>query len=181
DLSNGHWYLWAMINTPIVPANNVLFPFQSAFNHAGDIGTAQSGGATLLFAQDGTSLSSIDEDNLQDFMGGVAYNIGGEIQTPLIDCGNRRMKFWGRLDLVADQVPTPAPMTIGTPSLLVEVKDNDYQSSAAAKLVFLDTVRPATFGWGASRARAWRVVINTQDLNNVVRFESMQQEYEQGT
>ena len=91
------------------------------------------------------------------------------IRTGKFDAGNKRQTFWGRMDFVADQ-------NTGTPGIYFT--DDDYQTYSTTRTVDVSTARPALFRNGMSRRRAWVV---TQTDNNPIRWEAIEQEFEQGT
>ena len=98
--------------------------------------------------------------------GATPFNV--YIRTGLFDAGTKRMKFWGRLDVVGDQ-------TASLPT--ISYTDDDYQTYSTPRAVDMSTVRPALFRNGASRRRAW--VYQQQD-NLPMRVQYLEQQFELG-
>lgn len=173
DVTSKQWYVWS--SNFISPFTSTAFPFQSAcFATTTDFqGDVIPG--TQMLSMKGDTIYSLTENTGVDQPDIAGFKIPATVQTALLDCGNSRTKFWGRLDAVGDQNGlTP----VGQNLMQVEVTDNDYQNFSGARTMDMDSVRPASFRWGASRRRAWRFIWNCQQ---VVRVRHFEQEYEQGT
>ena len=95
------------------------------------------------------------------------------VQTDKIDDGKMVKKFWGKLDLVADQSPSfPGAVMVD-----VRTSDNDYESFTLWGSVDEASTRPSLNRGGSSRRRAFRISSNNSFYE---RWEAIELTYSEG-
>jgi hypothetical protein len=150
DFTTKNWYEW---NT----TSFAYFDFFAAADMASQ--------STYLLHPTNGNVYSAGAELYDD--AGVAFD--AKMQTAPVDGANKRIKFWGRLDVVGDQNPA---------TLSIAYSDDDGQTFTAYRTVDMSTQRPALFRNGASRRRIFRVV---QTDSNPMRLEALEQQFENGT
>jgi hypothetical protein len=171
DMQMQQWYMWS---------SNLFatFPFGPWFPVVASA-PPTAAGASYMLSSDGTATCVLVEELVQDNAPGfINEPVAGVVQTTLYDNGNNRMKFWGRNDLICDQIPSFE----STGNVMqIQVTDDDYQTFSNARYFPVDgtsSIRPALFGWGASRKRAF---LFTWNCLNILRVRRLEQEFEQGS
>ena len=153
DFKFDQWFLWR--------GTGSTFPFAYAFTDfttGGDywVGAGSTSNSGKIYNVD----VSRSDDN------GFSFPV--VIQTDKIDGGTLSRKFWGRLDIVADENNT---------NMLVEYTDDDYKSYVRWGVVNLNQIRPYINRGGSSRRRAFRF---TQNDSNPMRLEAMELNFSAG-
>jgi hypothetical protein len=95
------------------------------------------------------------------------------VQTDKLDDGKMTRKYWGKLDLVADQ----SPSFPGTVMVDVRTSDNDYESFTLWGSVDEASTRPSLNRGGSSRRRAYRISSNNSFYE---RWEAIELTYTEG-
>lgn len=93
---------------------------------------------------------------------GVAYT--ATIQTPIIDFGTRRRKFWEMAEVIGDEEASTSNLTLA-------YYDDDYQTSTSWGTIDLSTDDRRASRLGASRRRAWLL---THASNTPMRLEALE-------
>lgn len=179
-INMNRWYLWQG-GFSFDVTNSGAMAFQSS---TGGLGTTFFTGAgypqSAMLSADGTRVCAMFDILGYDFVTGTPTQIANcFVRSPPIDMGNRRMKAWGRQDVIGDVVPIDGFTQTGTPALIISAKDDDSASTTGLKVVDMSQTRPTTFQWGASRRRSFQVVWS--NLFVPMRVEALEQEYEQGS
>lgn len=177
DVTAAEWYLWTSGNTLLWPLSCTAFPFACSTGvNPSSLADAPSSGATCyMLPIDSSRVYYLDENGSQDQWETFPATIPTIVLTGIQDAGNNRYKAWGRLDLICDQLNS----TDSTQSINVTVTDDDYISFSPGRGFDVTTQRPALFGWGSSRKRAYRLQWSASA--GLVRVRALEQEYTQGS
>jgi hypothetical protein len=156
SLEAKHWTIWGSAGF-----NSYFGGFQWYGNITVDeaqpatlwVGNIGFGGNACIFA---ASLGLFSDDGaIIDF----------RQQTSKLDFGSLVNKFFGEVDLVADQTTIPVPVTI-------QWSDDDYQTFSPGVTVLLSAQRPRANRLGVARRRAFRVLCG--DTTGPLRFEALE-------
>lgn len=159
DFSSKNWYEWSTKVTQVGQASEGACNFAAAtttFTATGDYLLAPTGGA----------LYRLDDSAYAD--GSLTFQV--RLQTPKIDNGNNRKKFWGQVEIIGDR-------NFGE-LISLEFSDDDYQTWSTPRSVNMFDPRPILYRNGSSRRRAFRAI---QDDANPMRLQALEQTLEQGS
>lgn len=107
--------------------------------------------ASLVFTDDGASFTA-------------------RIQTPVIDLGTQKKKFWGSLEVVGDEEASTSTVTL-------QYSDDDYQSYVTWGTLDLSATDRKAYRLGASKRRSW---VLTHSANTPMRLEALELSVEIG-
>jgi hypothetical protein len=93
---------------------------------------------------------------------GSAYT--ATIQTPIVDFGTRRRKFWEMAEVIGDEESSTSTLTLAA-------YDDDYQTSTSLASIDLSTDTRRASRLGSSRRRAWLL---THGSNTPMRLEALE-------
>jgi hypothetical protein len=172
DVTMNEWYLWTPGNNGAYTSIVSGFPFvcSAAVNPSTP---SPSGHTSLMLSIRSFQIAFISDENFVDKFQNISFDIPTTVQTGIYDTGTNRMKFWGRQDIIGDQIHAVSGGTIS-----VSVSDDDYESWYTANSIDMTTPRPASFRWGASRRRAFKLLWNT---SNLLRIRGLEQQYSTGS
>lgn len=173
-INENEWYLWqAGQDFDLYGSSGVSYQcsaFTPGLNTGGTLTTRMLSldGSFIAYPSD---IEPTDTDNSSFTPTSILQPF---VITGQIDFGNRRMKAWGRVDMVGDQAQA-------TCNVLLAVSDDDYKTWNISAVFDMTSVRPAAWRQAASRRRAWRIQINNDPNGAPIRLKCLEQEFEQGT
>ncbi len=150
DSTSNEWEVWSTAGSLPLLYSAFAPDLVSGVNYVQDPDTGNLAAFSAAYYQDGAASFLV------------------QIRTDLIDGGNKRRKFWGRLDIVGDR---------NSSTISVSYSDDDYQTYSTARTVDMSEDRPALFRNGSSLRRAFLI---QQEDDQPMRLQRLEQVVEQG-